>query len=285
MDFVPSAKPGSDWNDQELIAFNIAIESLSPAEFFPNPDQSLEHIDQAVLYGSSPPDHTDSSISNSAVEYLSCIDLAITAPAMGFLSAFAFKTLTFLGFAEDVIVALPRHTIPLTICGKTDPVQTDLCLAHAHQCFILLVLVNNKADAVNAEAQAIAGAIAAFQFNNNTHRDHRLNPLDAMTIPCITMTGTHPDFYLVPVTTALSNSVIIAQRPNTQTRVLHCPTIGPHKQGVSVGMEDPEYRRLALKRFLAFKELAQRHWVLISKGVEVTPPQLLWKTLAGSNFS
>jgi len=269
MDLVYFVKPGSDWNDQELTAFNIAIESLSPAEFFPTPDPSLDHIDRAVLYGSSPPDDTDLTIPDAAVEYLAFLNLAITAPEAGFLSNFAYKTLALLDFAGFHHM-LPGFPIPLTICGKTDPVQTDLCVVYTRQRFILLVLVNNKVDAVDAvdaEAQAIAGAIAAFQFNNNTRRDRRLAPLDAMTIPCITMTGTHPDFYLVPVTTALSNGVIISQRPKTQTRVLHCPTTETHTQGASVGMEDPEYRRLAFKRFLAFKELVQGHWALILKGV------------------
>ena len=129
------------------------------------------------------------------------------------------------------------------------------------------MLVNNETNAVNAEAQAIAGAIAAFQFNNNKRREGRFDPLDAMVIPCITMTGTHPDFYLVPVTTSLSNAVITSQRPTTQTRVLHCPTIETRTQGAGVGMEDTEYRKLALKRFLASRELVQRHRALIGKGI------------------
>ena len=88
-----------------------------------------------------------------------------------------------------------------------------------------------------------------------------------MTIPCITMTGTQPDFYLVPVTTTLSNIVITGQRPATQTKVLHCPTGVINMWRASVGMEDREYRKIALKRFLAFKELVKGHWAQILEGV------------------
>ena len=35
----------------------------------------------------------------------------------------------------------------------------------------------------------------------------------------------------------------------------------------STGMEDVEYRKLALKRFLAFKALAEIHWRRILEGV------------------
>jgi len=98
------------------------------------------------------------------------------------------------------------------------------------------------------------------------------------------MTGTHAEFYLVPVTTVLSDVVITCQRPATQTELLRCPTEATPTPRASVGIEDMEYRKLALKRFLAFKELAQRHWALILEGVQVASPQLSRKRLARSNF-
>lgn len=112
----------------------------------------------------------------------------------------------------------------------------------------------------DAEAQVIAEAISAFQFKNRKRKEHGLDPLDAMTIPAITMTGTRPTFFLVSVTLELSNSVITGQHPVIQTRVLRCATALTHLRRVSTGMEDTEYRKLALKRFLAFKALAKSHW-------------------------
>jgi hypothetical protein len=71
------------------------------------------------------------------------------------------------------------------------------------------------------------------------------------------MSGTRPTFYLVPVTTVLSQAVIEGQYPITNTCVLQCETPGRH---ASIGMEDVEYRKLAFKRFIAFKELADTNW-------------------------
>ncbi|KAF8836673.1 hypothetical protein BDN67DRAFT_973863 [Paxillus ammoniavirescens] len=58
------------------------------------------------------------------------------------------------------------------------------------------------------------------------------------------MKSTRPTFYLIPVTTELSNVVITGQYPATQTRVLRCVTVA---RRASTGMEDTEYRKLALK--------------------------------------
>ena len=106
----------------------------------------------------------------------------------------------------------------------------------------------------------VAEAIAAFQYNN-TKRVARGQPtLEVMTIPCITMVGTNPTFYLVAVTKELSDAVKTGQYPPTQTRVLQCVTVPGHQRRVSDGMADIEFRKLALRRFVAFKNLARSHW-------------------------
>jgi hypothetical protein len=132
------------------------------------------------------------------------------------------------------------------------------------------VLVEDKrpTNGTHAEAQVLATAVAAFQFNNRLREKNGLKPLKKMIIPSIIMSGTRPTFYLVPVTTQLSEAVRTGQYPTTQIKVLQCPTIVKDMEGASiVGMEDVEYRRFALQRFLAFKELARGHWRDILKGV------------------
>ena len=96
-----------------------------------------------------------------------------------------------------------------------------------------------------------------------TKREARNQPasvLEAMTIPCITMVGTTPTFYLVPVTKELSDAVMTGQHPPTQTQVLKCVTVAGHQRRISDGMADIEFRKLTLKRFVAFKNLARSHW-------------------------
>jgi hypothetical protein len=95
---------------------------------------------------------------------------------------------------------------------------------------------------------------------NITTRNGRLAILDAMAIPCITMVGTRPTFYLVPVTRALSTAVVTGQYPETPTNVVKFVTFLGHNRRSSEGMETPEYRRVAFQRFIAFKGLAKEYW-------------------------
>jgi hypothetical protein len=84
-----------------------------------------------------------------------------------------------------------------------------------------------------------------------------------MTIPCITMSGAQPTFYLAPVTLELSNAVATAQYPSSETVVSKCVTVMTRTRRANDGMEDTQYRQLALQRFLAFKTLAKSHWEVI----------------------
>lgn len=263
-DLIRSARSGRDWNDYDLIAYNITISSLPPADFFPTPDPSLDHIDPAIL--DSPLGNTDPAISDAAAEYIAHLTLAYR-DTREFID-FTTETLRLLGFDEGQTVISTNHIIPFTICGKSDSdARTDLSLLHAHTNSVLLVLVTDKPlmNLENAEAQIVASAIAAFQFNNDERRDRNLAPLDCMTIPCIRMVDTCPIFYLVPVTTALSDAVIAGRPPSTQTRVLQCPTVA--RFDVGIGMENTEFRKLALRHFLAFKALAKSHWIQVSEVV------------------
>ncbi|KAG1902442.1 uncharacterized protein F5891DRAFT_1023986 [Suillus fuscotomentosus] len=121
---------------------------------------------------------------------------------------------------------------------------------------LLLQMDKTQIGCSNVEACMIPGAIAAYQLNNNKRQERGLHPLDAMTMPCITMIGTRPTFYLVPVTKALSDAVISCQYPSARTEVLKCEVAGDHNGGI----EAPEHRGMALQYYVAFKSLAKSHW-------------------------
>jgi len=127
---------------------------------------------------------------------------------------------------------------------------------------VLLVLVKDKTifNKTSPEAQVVAEAISAFQSNNAKREASGLPFLNAMTIPCITMTGTCPTFYLVPVSQNTSDAVILGEYPATETQVHKCVMTRVHARPTSEGMENIEYRKLALKRLLAFKALEKSHW-------------------------
>lgn len=264
---IRSAKSGSSWTENELMAYNITIQSLPPDKFFPTPDPSLDHIDPAIL--NSPPRNTNPALSDATVKYLDYLRLAVRPTQESLITNFAAATLKLLRFNERPAAVYHSYTIPLVICGEANHVtRADACLLHSPT-FILLILIEGKTfiEGANTEPEIVAGAIAAFQFNNRKRRDYGLDCLDAMTIPCIIMVGTRPTFYLIPVTAELSNAVITGQYPTTETQVSRCVTVATRILYTSTGMEDAEYRQLALKRFLAFKTLARSHWAHILKGV------------------
>ena len=127
---------------------------------------------------------------------------------------------------------------------------------------ILLVLQVDKMifNPSDPEAQVIAEAIAAYQYNNQKWQCIDLHTLNTMTVPCITMIRTCPTFYLVPITKELSDAVITGQWPDVETEVLKCVTVAGHSCRLSEGMEMPEYRRVAFQCIMAFKALAKSHW-------------------------
>ncbi|KAG2359180.1 hypothetical protein BDR07DRAFT_1361387 [Suillus spraguei] len=205
---IRSAKSGSDWTFNDLMAYNITVTPQSPEQFFrQNHGTPLEGVDPSLLN----PSLNDENISDAVFEYLGHLDLATNVTQESFIDAFAQKTLQILGFVERGLIFTARHNIPLRICGDNQRVaETDVCLLDLRS-MILLVLQDDKTVFSRSypEPQVIAEAIAAYQDNNEKRILRSLPPLDAMTIPCITMVGTRPIFYLVPVTEALSNAVAI----------------------------------------------------------------------------
>ncbi|KAF8901899.1 hypothetical protein CPB84DRAFT_1776969 [Gymnopilus junonius] len=229
-----------------------SAKSDTPADFFQlGADPSLDHLDPSIL--TSPvTDAEDPNLSEATKEYLGYLDLATRAHQKSAIDDFAAATLRLLGFRAPNTTVATRYAIPLVICGEKRAAQTDVCIIHHPTTTILLVLVADKtifnnAAAVDVEVEA-------------QHAETGRPTLEAMTVPCITMSGTTPTFYLIPVSKELSDAVITGQYPTSQTQVLKCITTVTHQRRVRDGMADPEFRKIALKRFLAFKDLAQSHW-------------------------
>ena len=241
--------------------------SLSPDEFFPTPDPPLNNIDPDIL--NFP--HTDHPLSKDARQFLAHLNL-IFRETPEFSSQFTTSTLQHLEFGQCCTLVISDFTIPLTICNEEDhTVQTGLCLLHP-EVLVLLALVENNTLTKGTwpEAQVVAGAIAAFQTNNERRKELKLKPLDAMTIPAITMTGSCPTFYLVPVMMELSDAVATGQYPTTQTQVSQCVTRSTKPLwSIRTGMDDKEYRQLALRCFLTFKSLVGTHWKNTLEGMYV----------------
>ncbi|KAJ7705483.1 hypothetical protein B0H17DRAFT_1166630 [Mycena rosella] len=266
---IRSTKSRSDWSVNELFAYNITVKAVQPEAFFRSgATPSLEHLDPNIL--TAPAGADGPELSDSTARYLGYLDLATRAMHENFGDDFARETLFLLGFSERNHILSTRFNIPLTICGKTNrSTQPGMCLLY-RPTLVLLILAADKtiASHTDPESQVIAKAIAAFQFNNNKRESLGRPPLPSMTISCITMSGTRPTFYLVPVTTELSTAVATGQYPSSKTVVSKCVTVAAHTHRASDGMEGTQYRQLTLQRFLAFRTLAKSHWEEILQDIE-----------------
>ena len=140
---IRSAKSGSDWTGAELLAYNIAISLTSLDVFFQHTSQdpSLDHLDPAIL---SSPNANDPNLSNTAARYLGYLDLATNITQESAIDDFAAATLLLLDFDEHQFnTVATRYIIPLTICGETRVVQTDVYLAYCPST-VLLVLMKDR---------------------------------------------------------------------------------------------------------------------------------------------
>ncbi len=256
-----SAKSGSDWTLNDLTAYNIVIHRQSSATFFGyKPNTIPDAIDPAFLTATVPPQENLSDDTYRLMQYL---DLATRTnsgqePA---IHDFSRELLCLLGFEERGTILRSRYNIPFMICGDDRrSAQADICLLHVTST-ILLVIQEDKTviSAKDPEAQVIAEAIAAFQYNNAARVRNGLDRLDSMTIPAITMIGTRPIFYKIPVTQELSDAIAMAQYPVSKTEVVKC-VVAPTSRRLHEGMEVPEFRREILQHYEAFRRMAKECW-------------------------
>ena len=258
---IRSAKSGSDWTSNDLIAYNIAIRRQSSETFFGyKPNTIPDAIDPAFLTATIPP---QDNLSDGTYRLLQYLDLATHAnPGQeSAIDDFAKELLRLLGFEERGTLLRSRYAIPFMICGDDRrSAQTDLCLVQGTTT-ILLVIQEDKTviSAKNPEAQVIAEAVAAFQYNNAARDRNGIDPLHSMTIPAITMIGTRPVFYKIPVTQELSDAITTAQYPVSKTEVVKC-VVAPTSRRLSEGMEVPEFRREVLQHYEAFRRMSKECW-------------------------
>ncbi len=224
---IRRAKSGRAWTANELLAYNIQVHSQSAETFFGHPLPTLDGIDPLLVSGTINTDGTTDR-TDRLLQYLH-LTLEADADQSFAIDDFAEELLRQLDYQERGTLLRYHYAIPLAICGDTRRLaQTGVCLAHQNTMILLIIQEDIPAISRRApEAQVIAEAIAAFQHNNSV-RDRLGEPLLAsMTVPCITMVGTRPTFYKVPVTQELSQGVITAQYPTQTTVVTKCIVSSP----------------------------------------------------------
>jgi hypothetical protein len=274
----PNAKSGSDWTTNDLLLFKIRVSApQSPEEFYGQPlptVASLSGLDSNLLFGTL----GTQGLSDETYRLLQYLDLASKANS-GQESAvhdFTREILRSLGYEKRGLLLRShyrsRYAIPLLGCGEPNiSAQADVCLVQGSSTTILMVVQEDK-DILSARdpaPQVIAEAIATLQYNNRIRARAGQSELDSMTIPCITMTGTRPIFYLVPVTRNLSEAVATSMRFSLSPTVVQKCVVTSSSHRLSEGMETPDFRQVALQHFAAFRTLAEAHWSAFTIPVEM----------------
>ncbi|KAK0220233.1 hypothetical protein IW262DRAFT_1010740 [Armillaria fumosa] len=248
-----TAKSGNDWGPTELHAYNIRVEFQAATTFFgvhpmPQPavaDEVLNNLDATNM------------IHDNNHKLLRYMDLAMD-PVPDQESAvvdFAVHLLSLLGFVPRERMLRTRTDIPLVICGEGRHATTDVCVVEADDILLLVQEDKRHKETKDPEPQLIAEAIAAF-LSNNARRMHVLgqNPILAKTIAGITLKGSSPIFYKIPVTAELAESVAPGLYPAVPTIVYaHLPDIPRPARRLSEGMKPLDNRASILSCYEAFK--------------------------------
>ena len=170
---IRSAKSGSDWTRPELDAYNITISDQDAPNFFGLPALPQPTIDQELLQIQD----ANHMVNDKNAELISLLDLAmIPGPEESAVDDFAVELFKALGYVRRTRVARTRKDIPLLICGEQRHAKADVCIIDHSQNNIMMLVQEDKrfswseTAAAAAEAQLVAGAIAAFSYNNEVRR-------------------------------------------------------------------------------------------------------------------
>ena len=265
---IRSAKSGSDWSTNELLAYNITVQRQDVVNFFGHELGSIDHLDSNLFSSADPTIAVD--FSKVTYRFLAYLDLASRANAgqESAINDLAKSVLEVTGFDQIGTVLRTRYDIPFTICGDSyRAASSGVCLVHLNSMILLVVQEDMTAfSSSDLEPQIIAEAIATFQHNNRKRADLDLPQLDTMTIPCITMVGTRPFFYQIPVTQQLSDCVATGRFPPQPTVVRRCAP--PARRRTFEGMEFPDYRRIALQYYDASRGVAKDCWTTYLGGCD-----------------
>ena len=142
----------------------------------------------------------------------------------GYVDDLSKHLLEAFGYDNGELLISSQESLQLEMCNGMTSARPDVCVLNSELLIKLLVQEDKsfktypKRNAIaNAESQVIAEAIAAFQDNEKMREALSLPKKASHLIPCITMIGTRPTFYLVNVTTALADAVKRGEEPAEET--------------------------------------------------------------------
>ncbi|KIM79919.1 hypothetical protein PILCRDRAFT_823099 [Piloderma croceum F 1598] len=255
---VRSAKSGSSWGMNELIAFNIEVIDVNAQTFFGNailPQLTLSPVILDNLEEPAGPLH------KADMDFFAYMEDAMIIPPgeESLVDDFAAFVLKMMRYDEGRRVIHLRKEMGFEMCGQRVDAKTDVCVMERSGTgakYLLLVQEDKRhLSRDDPEPQLIAEAIAAFYENNRARKAAGLPKLPSRTFAGITMIGTAPTFYKIPVTDELLISLATSQYPTQVTTVTKLvPPVPFPERLANDGMKPLVNRRIILQCFDAFRQ-------------------------------
>lgn len=174
--FIRSAKPWSEWTDNELEAYNIRISFQDTQTFFGETPLPAPSVDEEILTAPT----ADDAVSQATYRLLSQLDLAMmpSEPEESAVDDFATALFESLGYLNRPRAIRTRKGLRFFICGEYKNAKPDICIIDRNTNDIILLVQEDKRFCGNMDphGQLIAEAIAAFQNNNARRRSVGLDP-------------------------------------------------------------------------------------------------------------
>jgi hypothetical protein len=232
------AKSASYWRYKELKFFNISISDVEEGPFFGAPLPRYSGLAPGFITHQNRVDGIDEA-SNSLLKRLEIATMDRTSTGIPkqnpatikveetMIDGFGAEILRITGYENNNTVVLLQNKMPFTMSNKTVVAKANTSLYDTTSKMLLLIQENKMITNSSRPApQLIAGAIAAFQCNNKIRAAMSLPPLEEQLIAGITMWGTSPIFYKIPVSFNLAQSVECGECPKKKTCVSrHVPLL------------------------------------------------------------
>ena len=243
---IRNSKSASDWTDNELDAYRIVVEEQTVSSFFGISELPEPNCPQDFLFNRTTTENVD-RITDSLLWYMKQTTIRLGESSVDQFASVLFNAA---GFTNRLIHPFIRRPLQLLIGGEQRSAQTDICLVY-DDAVLLLVQEDKERTMGYAEAQLIAEAVAARQYNI---RSGILDKETTEIIPAVLMIGTYPVFYKISVTAELGHSIASLNYPIIETKVTKCsPKVPRYDERYNEGMRPLDSRIIILKYLEAFR--------------------------------
>jgi hypothetical protein len=255
---IQPAASASDWNQLYLESFKIKIEEENDSTIFFEvaelPDPATV-VSDAILTATKSDKHNQD---RETYRFVHFIELVADAESLEFtVDDFAVVVLTLMVYDPPGFTVSRGANIGFRMGSKNCSAQPDVCVMDDEK--ILLVFQEDKRHAHQKPVpQLMAEAIAAFCKNNQIRKEMKLPLWTSRMMYGISMYGTCPTFYKIPITQHLVDCVEEGVSPDKDTEVSSYVPVFP--SGMDKGMMPLDNRRNALQAYLAFRALVFRDY-------------------------